>query len=157
MALTFEFLDDAVRYWTATPDAAAPTRDEAYTPTLYATGDSQDTLADLGHDLLVHPDVLEAGLVEKRRGWRHDPEPILRVDVAGMAAITPVARTIRSRGDADVFRCYDVDLVHRSEEPLQELSWAFGTILTAIQIRMARLTASSSRTNAATSWPASTR
>lgn len=110
MAFTFEFLDDAVRYWDLTPDGAEATVDTDYTPTLYATGDDQDALADLGHDLLAHPDVVDAGFVEKRRGWRHDPEPVLRVDVTGMDAVTPVARTIRTRGGADAFRCFDVDL-----------------------------------------------
>ena len=110
MAFTFECLDRAVRYWETTPDGAEATVDTVYAPTLYATGGSQDALANLGQDLTVHPAVVDVGFAEKRRGWRHDPEPVLRVDVTGMDAITPVARTIRTRGGADAFRCYDVDL-----------------------------------------------
>lgn len=110
MAFTFEFLPDAVRSWEATPDGAEATVDADYAPTLYAAGNSQDALADLGHALLAHPDVVDAGFVERRRGWRHDHEPVLRVDVTGMETVTPVARTVRSHGGADEFRCFDVDL-----------------------------------------------
>jgi DNA polymerase I len=110
VAFTFEFLDDGVRRWDATPDGAEATLDTAYSPTLYATADTRASLADLRDALLAHPGVVDTGVVEKRRGWRHDPEPVLQVDVAGMETVAPVARTVRSRGGIDAFRCYDVDL-----------------------------------------------
>ena len=79
-----------------------------YTPSIYVSG--SDTFPD---DIRAHveelPSVRRTAVESWRRGFRHDAEPLLRVDVASIEAVRTVAQTISNWGDPGTHRLYNVD------------------------------------------------
>ena len=55
------------------------------------------------------PDVEETAVEEWRRGFRHDSERVLRVDVGGIEAVSEVASEVRGWGTPGEYRLYNVD------------------------------------------------
>ncbi|WP_424019907.1 type B DNA-directed DNA polymerase [Halorientalis pallida] len=124
MTLTVDFEDSEARsaagsrtrsgdgdpvVWECTDDGAAATRDTDYAPTVWVTRESgpvaavRETVADM-------VDVRGATVERRRREWRADPEPVLRVTVDRVDRIRPVATTLTDLGRPGEYRCYGVDL-----------------------------------------------
>jgi len=108
MAFTVDYRDGDVLAWRLTEDGATADRDTEYAPTLYVArvdgpvAAIRDAVADMA-------DAAAVAVAEKRRGWRRDPEPVLRVDVDGIDRVRPLAARIRDRGDPGEIRLADVD------------------------------------------------
>ncbi|MFB6119380.1 type B DNA-directed DNA polymerase, partial [Halosegnis sp.] len=110
MVLTVDFHDECVRTWHVTDASATAERNDGYTPTLFVHGPTQTTLAQLREHVDWQPTVVDTAVESHRPGFRYDAEPMLRVDVASVDAVTPLARRIRSWGTPGEYRLFDVDL-----------------------------------------------
>lgn len=105
-----DYHDGDVLRWSLTDDGAVYTIDDAYTPTLYVSVHADGSLTEVRSVLGDHPDVAQVSVVEERVSFRHDPEPVLQVDVVDLGAVTGIARTVRQWGNPGTYRCYNVDL-----------------------------------------------
>ena len=109
MAFTVDFRDGDVLAWRLTDDGATAERDTDYTPSIYVTREVAPVTAVRGR-IAGMADAVETAVERKRRGWRRDPERVLRVDARGIDRVRPLAARIRDLGDPGEFRLYDVDL-----------------------------------------------
>ena len=87
VAFAFDYVDGAVFRWSRTADGVECERDESYTPSFYITTES-DNLDEVRGHLSVWPGVESTAVEEWRRGFRHDPERVLRVDVSHQKPIS---------------------------------------------------------------------
>jgi DNA polymerase I len=106
---TIDSEDGDVLAWHLTDDGARAERDTDYTPAFYVTRED-GSLKDCRSVVADWPDVVATSIERRRRGWRRDPERVLRVAVEDVERVRPVAGRIRNRGDPAEYRCYDVDL-----------------------------------------------
>ncbi|WP_224332647.1 type B DNA-directed DNA polymerase [Haloprofundus halobius] len=120
MPFKFDYLDRDVLKWSLTPGGAEFTRDSSYDPTIYVSAHGDGNLEEITEVLRRHPKVTLAHLVEERTGFRHDPEPVLRVNVVGLDAVTDVAHEVRGWGKPGEYRCYNVDLSREFRYCLEE-------------------------------------
>jgi DNA polymerase I len=110
MPYTIEALPDGgVRTWTLTERGATATVDDEYTPTFYVGTDDRYDLDAVRPLLDGHPLVEAIARVERRPGWRHSHEAVLRIDVTTLAGIEEVAQQVIRHGRPGGFRCYNVD------------------------------------------------
>ncbi|WP_101296501.1 type B DNA-directed DNA polymerase [Halegenticoccus soli] len=109
MPFTFDYLDGDVLEWSLTADGAECSRNPSYEPTIYVSAHGGGDLAEVSEVLRGHPQVARVRVVEERTGFRRDPEPVLRVDVVDLDAVTGVAREIRGWRKPGEYRCYNVD------------------------------------------------
>jgi DNA polymerase I len=109
MPYKIDFLEDSVVEWTVTPDGVEATHVDEYTPTLYVAGDSHEALAEIRPMVGQFTEVVTTGFEEWRTVWRDDPEPVLRVDVADIDAVTDVAYDVRGWGQPSEYRLFNVD------------------------------------------------
>jgi DNA polymerase I len=108
-----DFRDGDVLRWSATPDGPTVERDANYVPTIYVGGETPDAwpiVADRRAEFAAHPRVVDTRVERWRRGFRHDAERVLAVDVETIDDVATVARQIATRERAGTFRLYDVDL-----------------------------------------------
>ena len=108
VAFAFDYVDGAVLRWSRTASGVECERDESYTPSFYVSSESDD-LDDIRGHLSLWSAVESTVIEEWRRGFRHDPEPVLRVDVEDLDAMTRVASDVRGWGSPGQYRCYNVD------------------------------------------------
>ena len=109
MPFTIDHLDDGVYVWSTTEAGARYDCDEAYTPTLYVGGE-EDALRSIRGYVNRLTEVERTAVESWRRGFRHDAEPMLRVDVADIESVTGIARDIYHWGAPGQYRLYNVDL-----------------------------------------------
>lgn len=105
-----DYREGDVLRWSLTDDGAEYTVDDGYTPTLSVSVHDDGSMAELRPALERHPAVVGTTVVEERISFRHDPEPVLQVDVCDLDAVTTIAQTVRQWGDPGTYRCYNVDL-----------------------------------------------
>ena len=108
MVLTLDFTDDGVRRWSKTDCGVTSTVDEAYTPSIYVTSSSE--LAAFQEQLDRRGDVVSTTVEQWRTGFREPDSAVLRVDLASIDRVRPVARWVRSTNLAGANRCFNVDL-----------------------------------------------
>ena len=108
VAFAFDYIDDAVLRWSRTADGVECERDESYRPSFYVSSEADD-LDDIRDHLSVWPAVERTAVEEWRRGFRHDPERALRIDVEDLDTVTRVASDVRGWGSPGQYRCYNVD------------------------------------------------
>jgi DNA polymerase I len=108
VAFAFDYVDGAVLRWLRTADGVECERDESYTPSFYVTSESADLGEIRGH-LSIWPAVESTAVEEWRRGFRHEAESVLRVDVDSLDAVRKVASEVRGWGSPGEYRCYNVD------------------------------------------------
>ena len=120
MPFTFDYLDGDVLRWSATDGGATYERDESFTPTVYASAHGDGSLSELESVVGRHPAVEDVAVVEKRVSFRHDPEPVVRLCLDGLPAVTRLARTVSRWGDPGEYRLYDVDRSREFRYCLQE-------------------------------------
>ncbi|WP_224271024.1 type B DNA-directed DNA polymerase [Haloprofundus salinisoli] len=120
MPFKIDYLDGDVLEWSLTPGGAEFTRNASYEPTIYISAHGDGDLKEVSEVLRRHPKVTLAHLVEERVGFRHDPEPVLRVDVVDLDAVTDVAHQVRGWGKPGEYRCYNVDLSREFRYCLEE-------------------------------------
>ena len=111
MPYKIDFLDDRVVEWSLSEDGAVGERVLDYTPTFYVGIGDGDTssLGDARDVVEQFPIVARTAVEEWRPGFRHDPEPVLRVDVTEIDEVSRLARWVHEWGDPAEFRCYNVD------------------------------------------------
>jgi DNA polymerase I len=109
MAFTIDYRDGDVLAWRLTEDGATADRDTEYTPTISVVRADGPVTA-IRDEVAAMADAVSVAVAEKRRGWRRDPEPVLRVDVRGIDRVRPLAARIRDCGDPGEVRLADVDL-----------------------------------------------
>jgi DNA polymerase I len=109
MTFKVDYLDEGVVTWESTTDGARATVDEDYRPTIYLAADDWATIAANRDAIDRNPKIVETARESWRRGFRHDHEPMLRVDVADIDAVTPVARQLSVLERAGDLRLFDVD------------------------------------------------
>ncbi len=102
-----DFLDDGVHEWHAVADGVEHRVVDDYTPSIYVASRSLDDVR--GH-LERHPDVADTAVERRRRGFRHEAEEVLRVDVDGVDRVRSTARMISNWGEPRDHELYDVDL-----------------------------------------------
>jgi DNA polymerase I len=111
MAYKIDFFDDAVVEWSLTDDRAIAESVLDYTPTFYVgrgEGD-EESLSDAQNVLEQFPTVARTRFEEWRPGFRHDAEPVLRVDLTDIEAVSRQARWLHEWGDPGEYRCFNVD------------------------------------------------
>jgi len=107
-----DFQDGDVLRWSSTEDGATIERDENYVPTIYVSAEDAEawpTVADRRAEFEAHPRVVATRVEQWRRGFRHDAERALAVDVETVDAVRTVARQIAAWERAGTLRLYDVD------------------------------------------------
>ena len=113
MVFTIDYLDDGVYEWSITSEGAEFERITDYRPTLYAAYDGDDTqeagLTELRDHLGYYPTVTSMTIDQWRRGFRHDHEAVLRIEVRHLDHLLSVAHTIREFGQPGEYRCFNVD------------------------------------------------
>jgi DNA polymerase I len=114
MPFTIDFLDDRVLEWEATADGAVATEVRDYAPRFYAAPRAPDVEVDLAELRAVydrHPDVVATEFVERRPGFRREPERVLAVDTSHVDRISTLARQARRLSDSPVgdVACFNVD------------------------------------------------
>ncbi|MFT4923079.1 MAG: DNA polymerase I [Haloarculaceae archaeon] len=112
MPFKIEYPDDGsgARVWSLTSDGATVTRRDDYTPTFYVSTDAKHSLGDIEELLADHPLVEDVAREQHRSGWRHDPEQMLRVDVATLAGVEELAQMVKRYRRPGGYRCFNVDL-----------------------------------------------
>jgi len=113
MIYKIDYLED-VYEWSITSDGAEYERVTDYTPTIYATydgtGTTENGLDELCGQLEYYPSVAAATIEGWRRGFRHDREDVLRIDVRRLDELLPLAYQIRELGHPGEYKLYNVDL-----------------------------------------------
>ena len=109
MAYKFDYCDGDVIVWSVTDDGAVPTRIKSYTPTIYVGTDDHERLATVKQHLSELPAVERTAIESWRTGFRHDAEPVIRVDIDDINSVTEVASTIGGWGTPGTYRLYNVD------------------------------------------------
>ncbi|WP_247728539.1 type B DNA-directed DNA polymerase [Halovivax limisalsi] len=104
-----DYLDGEVVEWYAAPDGVETVWNPDFTPTIYAISDGDLSYEDLADRLDPHPLAVEMQLEPWRRGWRHDPEPVLRIDVPDIGAVDELASYLRDIGRPADVKCFNVD------------------------------------------------
>ena len=110
MTYKFDYHDGEVIAWSVTDDGAVPTRIKSYTPTIYVATAEHDQLTTANQHLSELPAVERTTIESWRTGFRHDAEPVIRVDINHITAVTDVARTVARWGKPGTYRLYNVDL-----------------------------------------------
>ncbi|WP_273837113.1 type B DNA-directed DNA polymerase [Halococcus sp. PRR34] len=108
MAFAFDHIDGGVWRWSRTKHGVECERDEDYTPSFYASTESSG-IGDLRGHLSMWPDVDGTAIEEWRRGFRHEPEQVLRVDVDEIEVVRKVASEVRGWDSPGEYRLYNVD------------------------------------------------
>ncbi|WP_136717969.1 type B DNA-directed DNA polymerase [Halorientalis salina] len=128
MPFTVDYRDGDVLAWTLTDDGARAEVVADYSPELFVTREGGPVAA-CREAVERLPSVVTTSTERRRRGWRSDPEDVLRVAVDDVDRLRPVAAHVRDRGEPGEYRCYDVDLTRgfrycldqgRSPEPARE-------------------------------------
>ncbi len=115
MPFTIDFLDDGrVLEWTVTDDGAEPTVVDHYTPRFFVgprDPEADIDLARLRQCYERHPAVAGVEVVERRPGFRRDPERLLAVDATHIDRVASLARQARRLDAYPVgeLACYNVD------------------------------------------------
>ena len=107
-----DFQDGDVLRWSTIEDGATVERDEDYVPTIYVSAEDAEawpTVADRRDEFAAHPRVVDTRVERWRRGFRHDAERVLAVDVKTVDAVRTVARQIATWERAGTLRLYNVD------------------------------------------------
>lgn len=96
-------------------DHVLTTRSTGSTPTgtqppnrSHASTTSGD-LTTLRTDLTTAPAIVDTQIVDQRVGFRHDSEPVLKLSLASIEDVRPIARSIRDYGAPGEYRVYNVD------------------------------------------------
>ena len=95
MVYKIDYRGGDVLRWSLADDGAEYAVDDDYAPTLYVSAHGDADLATARRTLREHPAVDRVTVAEERISFRHDPQPVLRVDVADLDAVTTVAHTVR--------------------------------------------------------------
>jgi DNA polymerase I len=95
--------------WTLTEDDVNR-ETHTYHPTLYAAASDEDQLASVADVFDGHPRVHRLGRVQRRPGWRHDHQDVLRVDATSLPAIDELATTASQIGRPGDVQLFNVDL-----------------------------------------------
>jgi len=109
MAFTIEFRDDAVQEWHATADGVEMRAVTSYTPTIYVTAASEEALTALVRAVEPRRDIVGTSPESWRPAFRREPERVLRVDIASIDRVRPVAGWIRRFGRPGTYRLFNVD------------------------------------------------
>src|SRR6056297_3395162 len=104
-----DYLNGEVLEWHATSDGLDVVTNTDYTPTIYAIPDGDLSFEELADRLASHPLATDVGPEPWRQGWRHDPEPVLRIEVPDIDAVDELASYLRSIGRPGTVKCFDVD------------------------------------------------
>jgi DNA polymerase I len=107
-----DFLDGDVLKWSTTEGSATVERDADYVPTIYVGAERSEewsTVADRRGEFAAHPRVVDTRVERWRRGFRHEAERVLAVDVETIDAVRTVARQIGTWERAGSLRLYNVD------------------------------------------------
>jgi DNA polymerase I len=106
-----DYLDGAVLAWETTGDGARCERDTDYRPTISVVHEDGDTeaLERIRPHVADLPAVTDTRFERWRRGFRHDPERVLRADVRGVDRVLDVARTVAGWGAPGTYRLFGVD------------------------------------------------
>jgi len=81
-----------------------------YRPRFYVRATGDGSLAEIAEAVRPHPAVTAVDRERHRPGWRHEPTPMLAVEVTTHDAVTRLASTITSAGRPGEYRCFNVDL-----------------------------------------------
>ncbi|AKH97368.1 type B DNA-directed DNA polymerase [Halanaeroarchaeum sulfurireducens] len=109
MTFKVDYLDEGVLAWESESDGATVSVDEDYRPTIYLAADEYSIVEANRAAVDDHPNVVKTARESWRRGFRHDHEPMLRIDVADIDAVTPVARQLSTLERAGDLRLFNVD------------------------------------------------
>jgi DNA polymerase I len=106
-----DHLDGAVLAWSLTDDGARFDHDTDYQPTVSVVHEDGDTAAldDIRPHVADLPAVTDTRFERWRRGFRHDPERVLRADVTDVDSVLDVARAVAGWGAPGTYRLFGVD------------------------------------------------
>lgn len=112
MVYKIDYLED-VYEWSIAPDGPEYERVSDYAPTLYAVSDGRNDgsgdLIELRERLECYPAVISTEIGRWRRGFRHEHEDVLEIEVARLDDVCSVADRIRGLGRPGAYECFNVD------------------------------------------------
>jgi DNA polymerase I len=109
MPYKIDFVDGDALAWTLTDDGATVERDPDWTPTFYVHHDDPAVLDEIRPHVAALPDV-ELTIRERHRpGFRHEAEPVLRVDTADLDALHARAHDVWGWREPGELTCWNVD------------------------------------------------
>ncbi|MFC4553588.1 MULTISPECIES: type B DNA-directed DNA polymerase [Halorussus] len=111
MPYKIDFFDGELVEWSLSDRGATSERVLDYTPTFYVGRGEGDehSLADAQSVLEQFPTVARTVVEERRPGFRHNAENVVRVDLTSVDEIPRMARWIHEWGDPGEYRCFNVD------------------------------------------------
>ena len=109
MPYKFDYLDGDVLAWSLTDDGATVDRISDYTPTIYVSADREGLLGRAQRHLSGFPAINTTAIERWRTGFRHDAEPVLRLDIDSIERVSDVASTIAGWESPGTYRLYNVD------------------------------------------------
>jgi len=105
----FDYLDGDVLAWSLTDDGATVDRISDYTPTIYVSADREGLLGRAQRHLSGFPAIDTTAIERWRTGFRHDAEPVLRLDIDSIERVSDVASTVARWESPGTYRLYNVD------------------------------------------------
>lgn len=108
MAFKIDFLDGDILRWSKAGDSTERHRDSTYAPSIYVAGAVED-LREIRPHLRAFSEVEDVVRERWRRGFRHDPEPVLRIDITQIDQVRTVASDISGWGEPEDYRLFNVD------------------------------------------------
>ncbi|WP_306055536.1 type B DNA-directed DNA polymerase [Natronococcus wangiae] len=109
MPYKIDYLDGDILLWSLTEDGTTCEYVDDYTPSLYISAPSRDDLVEIRGFVARLTEVVRTEIEEWRIGWRHDSEPVLRIDADDISDVTSVASDLRSWDVPGTYKCYNVD------------------------------------------------
>ena len=129
MVFTIDFTDEGVLEWHATSDGVSVRTVTDYTPTIYASAETESARQDLIEAVGPRWDVTDTAIECWRPAFRRDPEPMVRLDVVSLERVRPLAGWIRRRETPGTYRLFNVDFsrefrycLERGLDPVPERS-----------------------------------
>jgi DNA polymerase I len=109
VVLTIDYTDEGVLEWHAIPSGVDMRKNTSYTPTIYVVAMAATALDGLAGRLDHRSDVRTTVREQWRPAFRRDPETVLRVEVASIDRVQPLAGWIRRQGRPGTYRLFNVD------------------------------------------------
>jgi DNA polymerase I len=110
MPYKIDFVDGDALAWTLTDDGATVESDPDWTPTFYVHHDDPAVLDEIRPHVAALPDVELTVRERHRPGFRHEAEPVLRVDTTDLDALHARAHDVWGWREPGELTCWNVDL-----------------------------------------------
>jgi DNA polymerase I len=109
MVFKIDYTDEAVLEWHTTPGGVRVRQRDSYTPTIYVDAETDAALDTIADRLRPRSDVAALARERWRPAFRRAPTTMLRVDVASIDRVQPLAGWVRRHDRPGTYRLFNVD------------------------------------------------